>query len=439
MTARAAPGLCFDARWPTLLGLAFFASLSFPSLVDLPGGVTLGQLLMLAGLPVWFVAAMSRNGRIFDDAAGLSAVAVALCCALLIVWSFVSAFGVDDPFRAARPIVALTTGIALLCLVTGTVTRERLIAYVGALCFALALTSVAAIVAFAEPALKSIIFLKADRAFGFFKNPNQFGIAISTLMPVAVAMTFAAPGRRLIWAACVASLFLGLVLTGSKANLLITSLTTPLCLVLFAYISQTGPRRFAAVAGTLLACAVLGALALQVLYLLNPRALRLLDQFVVEGEATHSLVSRSVLWADSAAVFLARPVFGMGPGTSIDGLPHSHNVLLDYARTLGAPGLVLMSVKLAVILGSSAAMVLRSARAKSADLGARYLCIGLALGPVAYIASNFSSDSLGPTTSPFLYSVLFLGLAARSLLAFEDGIEARSETPASDPSPNGLP
>ena len=78
---------------------------------------------------------------------------------------------------------------------------------------------------------------------------------------------------------------------------------------------------------------------------------------------------------------------------------------------------MLISIKLAVILAVCTATILLALRSRTASLGDRYLCIGMAIGPIAYVAANLSSNSLGPTTSPFLYSVLFLGLAGRSLLA----------------------
>jgi O-antigen ligase len=407
----------YRAQLPVWLGIGFFISISFPALVGLPGGVTPGQIWMLLSLPLWFVAAINRDGMIFDDTASLASAAILLCSALLIACSLVSAYGVDVPFRAARPIVTLITAFALYFLVVGTVTRRRLLLYVSVMCFALAATNILTVAAFVEPTLADIIFQHKDRAFGFFKNPNQLGIALSTVLPVAVAMLFAARGHRLLWGACTLFLFLGLVASGSKANLLVSAVSLPFCLILFSIISFSGGKRVLMVGVTVAGCLIAGGGAVLLLSVLNPRALNLLGRVVVEGEATHSLVSRSVVWADSIDLFFANPILGSGAGTSIDGLSHSHNLVLDYARTLGVPGLVLVSIKLAVILAVCAATILLALRSKTSDLGDRYLCIGMAMGAVAYFGANLSSDSLGPTTSPFFYSVLFLGLASRSLLA----------------------
>jgi O-antigen ligase len=407
----------YQARLPAWLGIGFFAAISFPALVELPSGVTPGQLMVLACLPLWFAASINRDGMVLDEVASLASMAVLLCSIVLIACALISAYGVDVPFRAARQIVTLLTAIALYMLMVGTVTRRRLFTYVNVLCLALAATNIVTVLAFVVPTLTEVIFQGKDRAFGFFKNPNQLGIAISTVLPVAVAMLFAARRHRLPWAACVTFLLLGLMASGSKANLLVSAASLPLCLVLFSVISFSGPKRVLMVIVTVAGCLVMGALGVQLLSILNPRALSLLGEAVVEGEATPSLVTRSVVWADSFKAFRANPILGVGAGTRVHGLAHSHNLLLDYARILGVPGVVVISVKLAAIIAVCAASIRLALRSETADLGDRYLCIGTAIGPIAYIGANFSSDSLGPTTSPFFYSVLFLGLATRSLLA----------------------
>ena len=411
------PQAAYRAQLATWLGIAFFALLSIPVLVELPAGVSPGQVVMLASFPIWFAASLRRERAIFDDVGYLASIAILLCSGVLIFWALISAFHVDIPFRAARPSVSLLTAFALFFLMIGTVTPERLVTYISVLCLALTATCIVTAVAFVVPALQQVIFQDKDRAFGFFKNPNQFGIAISTVLPVAVAMLLAMRERRFLWAIAVLFLCLGLVAAGSKANLLISAITLPSCMILFSAISYSGRRRVLMIFVTAVGCVFAGALIVMVLSFLNPRALSVLNVFVLEGEATSSVVTRAVIWAESMDVFRANPILGAGAGQPIHGITHSHNVLLDYARTLGVPGLVFISIKLAAMLAVCASTIFLALRSARASLADRYLCIGMAFGPVAYIAANFSSDSLGPTTSPFLYSLLFLGLAGRGLLA----------------------
>ena len=406
----------FRASLATNLGFAYFAVLSFPWAVELPNSISPGHLVMLASFPVWYAAALARERAIFDEMAGLAARAVVACTAVLIFWCMISAFIVDDPFRAARPSVSLFTAISVCALVAGTVTRSRLSTYVTILCLTLAVTAAITILAFADPTLHSIIFRERDRAFGFFKNPNQFGIAISTVLPLALSMVFVVRRRRALWALSTVMLLLGLMATGSKANILVSSVSLSTCLILFSFITYSGPQKVIMVAATIFGCMVAGALVIMALSIINPRALSLLGEFVVEGEATHSLVGRSEIWAESIALFKANPIFGVGAGQSIHGLSHSHNIILEFARTLGVPGMVFMTIKLLVILTICSSTIWLAVRTNAANLADRYFCIGIAFGPIAYISANFSSDSLGPSTSPFMYSVLFLGLASRRLL-----------------------
>ena len=404
------------ARFATRLGLAYFALLSIPALVDLPGGVSPGQLLMLACLPLWFVTSLNRAGRTFDGTARLATLAILLCSGVLILWSLVGAFHVDVPFRVARPVVSLMTAFALVMLVVGTATRRRLEMYLSILCFALAATGVVTLVAMMEPSLKAVVFQGKDRAFGFFKNPNQFGIAISCVLPVALGMLYGRRDRQVIWLLTVATLGMALLATGSKANILVSAVILPSCLLLFSFVTYSGWQRTAMLMVTAMGCVVAGVIVVLIMSVVNPRALTLIGDVVIEGEATHSLVSRSALWAESLVRLQESPVIGVGAGQPIAGLSHSHNVVLDYARMLGVPGLVFISAKIVVILAVCASSILLAILTTDARLADRYLIIGTALGPIAYIGANFSSDSLGPTTSPFLYSVLFLGLASRSLV-----------------------
>jgi O-antigen ligase len=405
------------AAFATALGVVFFALLSVPDKVELRDGMTIAQLFFMGSLPFWLAAYLQRSGTVFDPEARLASFAVLLLAGLLILWSILSAFGVENGIRAARPIIALLTAFVIYVLMIGTVTNDRLRLYITVLVGALVLTGIVVIVATFEPSLRSLVYeVGKDRSRGFFKNENQFGIAISTVLPMALGMLFSNRGSRMFWVFCIAILLLSLQLSGSKANLLIMGLTLPTILVLFAFVSYDGMKRIGMIALTIGGCLFFGALAIFILSVLNPRALYILTNVVVEGETTGSLLSRAEVWEQSLRDLNENPLLGVGAGQPVLGLTHSHNLLLEYARTLGAPGLVFMSAMVIVILVTCGLTILRAILYKRAPLGDRRLCIALMFAPVAYLAANFSSDSLGPTTSPFLFSALFLGLAARSLL-----------------------
>lgn len=408
-----------SGRFAAGLGVVFFGLCSVPTLVALPGGeVTGAHMLMLLSLPVWFAAALSRGATVLDPLGRFMATAIIACCAALIFLAFLSAFNVTSPFRVMRPVVALIGGPALLMLMIGTVTRERLYLYVSVICFAVAITGIMSIIAMAEPSLHARIFRGSDRAAAFFKNPNQLGIVLSTLLPVTLAMALGAERRRLLWLSAFAVMLVALMLSGSKANILISALTVPVALLFFVFVRYSGAARIVmtcmAVFGALLA----GSLLISALASLNPRALRLLEQ-ATGGEATHSLLSRGTLWDESIALFLENPVLGVGAGQPI-GYPHSHNLVIDFARTLGMPGLTFIVLIILSALIACTALIVLAIQSRVRPIQDRFLCIGLALGPVAYLLSNMSSDSLGPTTSPYFFATLMMGLVARSLLSKPD-------------------
>lgn len=399
------------------LGLAFFALCALPSLIALPGGeVTGGHTLMLLSLPVWFAAVLNRGHPVLDPLGRFAASAILACTIALIILAFLSAFTAEVPFRIMRPVVGLLAGPALLMLMIGTATRDRLYLYVSVLCLTIAATGALTILATAEPSLHARVFRGTDRASGFFKNPNQFGMVLTTILPVTFAMTLGAKKRRFLWLSAFAIMVVALMLSGSKTSILTSSVALFLMLLLYVFIRYSGPARVTMTIMSVFGALLTGSLLVIALANLNPRALRLLNQAIVEGEATHSLVSRSTLYRDSIELFMSNPLLGVGAGQLISGYPHSHNLILDYARTLGVPGVTFLLLLLIAVLVASVALVLLALRSREHPLQDRLFCTGLAIGPVAYLVTNMSSDSLGPTTSPYFFSTLALGLVARQLL-----------------------
>ncbi|TPE49145.1 O-antigen ligase family protein [Amaricoccus solimangrovi] len=408
--------------WAYRLGCLFVLLLCFPSLPELPGGTSLALLLMLACLPIWYQAARLRQAPLLDPLAARASAVILGCLMFLILWSIISVFDAAVPFRAARHLASQMAGIALFLLVLGTVTSRRLPVYLDIACFGLALTSALSFVGYSHPLLREMIFRGSDRSSGFFKNPNQYGMVISALLPVLMALILTTRQRRRTRILCWALLLLGLVACGSKTNLMLSSATTLGVLLVFSMIAYKGAKRIWMALASVLGCVTLVGAVAGLLMTFNPRALRLMLTFLSQDKELASLESRDLLWKNSIDEFLADPVLGQGAGQEItifgynDFVPHSHNVLLDYLRTLGAPGFVAMLALLGAALLLCGHTLLRAFRARGARLEHRMLCVGLAIGAMAYVAANMSSDSIGPSTSPFFWLVLFLTAAARRLM-----------------------
>ncbi len=409
----------YEARLPFLLGCAYLVLIYFPGLGELPGGLTSAHAVMFASLPFWFGAAATRQAVVLDRTAAMGTGLMMSCVAFLICWAFLSVLGSGTPLQSGRTITTLVAAFASFFLVLGTVTRGRLGTFVGVLCLALAFTCLMSFIAYFEPHLRTTIFKGTDRASGFFKNPNQFGMAISTLLPVAAAVLLGGAGRRLIWLGCSTVLLLGLVMSGSKMNLMISTATLVFMLCSYSAVAYSGGKRILMIALSLAATGVLLLANIILLSILNPRALRLLQSLAADDEELQSLSARHALWQESLEQFERDPVFGQGAGHPLEGVhsnqlvTHSHNVLLDYLRTMGTPGFLGVAIVLLTVLILSLSSIRLAFRARGSSAKDRLLCIGLATGSIAYITANFSSDSMGPSTSPFFWVVLFLGLAAR--------------------------
>lgn len=430
------PIYVYDAAFPAFLGYVFVALICFPALGDLPGGMSIAHGVMFASIPFWFTAASTRNALVLDPGAAFGVAIILACITFLTLWAFLSVMDIGSPIRAGRMIVTLVAGLSIFFMFVGTLTTARIDTFVRVLCAALALTCLLSVIAYFVPALNGIIFNGTDRASGFFKNPNQFGMAISTVVPVAAAALLGQRERRWRWLACVLLLLLGLALSGSKTNLAISSATLVFLFWAYAVVGFSGWARMRMMVVSLFGAVALVIGNITLLWYFNPRALNLLRDMVSRDAEIRSFSTREELWHLSIAQFHDDPIFGRGAGQPLEAsyadqlVTHSHNLLLDYLRTIGAPGFGVLLILLLTVLVLSMTSMLAAANARNAPLRHRMLCIGLATSPVAYIGANFSSDSMGPSTSPFFWTVVFLGLSSRLLLR-----SGRRDTFRPDPAP----
>lgn len=421
LAIRAPMPIVYPLQLPVALACTFLLALPFPGFADLPAGVSFALMTMLVASPVWFVAARARNTPF--DLASTRAISIILSCAgFLIVWSLLSALGTPAPLRASRYIATLIAAFAVYFLVRSTVTRARIILYVDLLAAGLAATSAISLLAYQIDGLHEIIFRGTDRAAGFFKNPNQFGMAISTTIPAVMALLLADARRRPFRVACLSLMLLGLVASGSKTNLLLAWGAMLAVLCGHSLIYHTGGRRIAMLVLYLIGSLLIAGLGIFALSILNPRALVIMSEFFSGDGNVDSLMTRSFLWTYSFDQFMADPILGQGAGQRIDifyreaDVSHSHNVLIDYMRTLGAPGLLAVTVMIGAVVTINLLSMAGALRSKSGSPPPRLICLGLSLCCVNYVAANMSSDSFGPSTSPFFWIFAYLSFASRSLM-----------------------
>ncbi|MEO8243760.1 MAG: O-antigen ligase family protein [bacterium] len=407
---------------PFVLAVVFISALPFPGLFSVLEGASLALVTMLVSMLVWYAAARARNSP-FDPTASLAIRVVMVCAGFLIVWSLLSTFGAAAPLRASRYIATLVAAFAIYFLVRSTVTRSRLTLYVDILAVGLAVTAAISLLAYEVHSLHSIIFKGTDRAAGFFKNPNQYGMAISTTMPAVMALLLAERQRRLLRLVCLVLMFLGLVASGSKTNFLLAWASVFGMVLSHSWIFNTGTRRVGMLVLSLAGSVILAGLGVVAINVLNPRALVIMAKFFSGDGEVDSLMTRGFLRAYSFDQFFADPIFGQGAGQRIDifyreaDVSHSHNVLLDYMRTLGAPGLLTVSVMICAVAIVCGVSIARALRSSSGAPAARLICLGLSTSCLSYVAANMSSDSMGPSTSPFFWLFTYLSFASRNLMS----------------------
>lgn len=395
--------------------LLLIASIWFPGATRIAG--TDGSLSFLMALfcAVIGIASYGEMTRRIHRTEAALAAGVLATSGLIIILSLASMLYSDNPMRVMRAIFAHIFGFATIPAIAAIAVRPNGAVVVDRLVSAMVVMSVAT-------ALLVIVGLGgakfADRAEGFFKHANQLGIALSAGLPLVAAKLVSARRHRLVLAGCLIAVLLGLVKSGSKTNFVVGVAGLGLFFALYAaYLVVRRKRPLTVIAGVVAAPLVLQS-AVVLLQALNPRAYRLIMTQLSGGEA-HSMVSRERLWAISIDLGLAHPFTGVGAGQPIgDIAPHSHNLFIEYFRTLGVPGVALITVLVLLIgiylMKAVFPTVMGQGNARQAT-GINVMVLGTAVCVWNYLVANQMSDSFGPSTAPFLWIPLALLIAYRNL------------------------
>lgn len=395
--------------------LLLVASIWFPGATRIAG--TDGSLSFLLAL---FCAAISIASygevakRVHRSEATLAA-ALLTTAGLIIILSLMSMLYTGSPMRTMRAVFAQLFGFATIPTIAALSARPNGSATVDRIVSAMIVMSVATSF-LVIVGLGSANF--ADRAAGFFKHANQLGIAMSAALPLVAARLVISRKHRLLLLGCLVAVLLGLVKSGSKTNFVVGVIGLGLFFALYAiYLAARKQRPLAIIAGAVTAPLLLQA-ALFVLQSLNPRAYRLLTIQLSGGE-THSIVSRERLWSMSIDLGLAHPFTGVGAGQPLGGIaPHSHNLFVEYFRTLGVPGVALITVMTLLVMICMINAVIGTVIGKSRSTYAtdtNVMVLGTSVCVWNYLVANQMSDSFGPSTAPFFWIPLALLIAYRNM------------------------
>ncbi|TIV69457.1 MAG: O-antigen ligase family protein [Mesorhizobium sp.] len=393
--------------------LLLIVSIWFPTRIAGTDG-SLSFLLALFCAVLSIVPYAETTRRLHRTDAALAA-AVLTMSAFIMILSLMSALYADNPIRTMRAVFAQVFGFAVIPTIAVIAARPRgfeAIDRIGmAMVIMVAVTSCLVAVGLGDARF-------ADRAEGYFKHANQLGIALSAGLPLVAAKLVASRRHRILLSGCLLAGLLGLVKSGSKTNFVLGVAGLGTFFGLYSIYLVIRKQRPVTVIAGMVAAPILFQASLATLEFLNPRAYRLLTLQLSGGEA-HSIVSRQRLWSISIDLGLTHPFMGVGAGQWVEDIaPHSHNLFIDYFRTLGVPGVGLVLIVVVLVVAYLVCAILHTLVDKGRGEQAtevNVMVLGTSVAVWNYLVANQMSDSFGPSTAAFFWLPLALLLVYRGM------------------------
>ncbi len=241
----------------------------------------------------------------------------------------------------------------------------------------------------------------AGLAQGFVRHPNQFAI----LLPSVIVLTiFLSVKKCLIYAPILILTFSALMLTGSKANIIISLALTVVLVpyLISAQVAQTsGIYNYVALILLILFVVIGSYVAFGVMLHRRSRILVALQNALANPTVASVGEGRLNIWLESWRIFKGNYLTGVGAGTlkNYIGTSHAHNILLDIAAKAGILGVIPM---VALISRSFyRALVNVVTKVQNVQHWWMFVCWSFVL--LAYLASNMISDSFGAGTVGLLW------------------------------------
>jgi O-antigen ligase len=337
---------------------------------------------------------------------------------LLLLMAFLAVLSLqnsDEPFRSFRVIFPCLVPFLLFAhfMVLGFVSRRHLLGSVRILLVAAFLLSVLPFLAsYAVPPLKGIVW-EEYRLRGFFQVSIQHGIALGTMVPLMVAEYVMQ--KRLVLRIVLLALLLLLAYTtfraGSKTSM---SIGFAMGLVTYAVLkirSQSALRSLGMFFGIGFLGLFLSLYGLDLAEKLEPETGEKLRNIVEGGAATYQSVQvRRNLWQLALEEGKAHWLVGAGAGKVLLGYPHAHNLVIDYFKNIGLFGAVAVAALCLIILFRAGRKTLAMLSRGGDDEEKRIFACYMAA--VVYVLANQMSDSFGPSTIGFLWSVYLVAVIA---------------------------
>ncbi|MFK7994599.1 MAG: O-antigen ligase family protein [Granulosicoccus sp.] len=435
MNDRSIPGTFqHSAYWVLLVVFNLFIVVSWMPRITTIGSTDIGISALLLAIMVPLLLVMPSQTQP-DEQARHMGLAVLACLAFVIFWGYLGMYRLDNPLRAGRLLLSLGQGIILILVVTRLLSPKAVQFSLCVCCLMLVGVGLLSLYGYLGGKPVTLTYLQRDRSSGLFKNPNQYGMIASMAVPFAAAYFFQYK-RRWLAVMLLLAAWLALLMAASKTNMVIALLVMLMTLAHGLLSARRG----------ILLLLVIPAISasiwfggLPVLEFFNPRAATIIQGMLGGGTGESNTVDqRMELWHYSVNVMQNSPWFGEGTGQKIDVITqthsHSHNVFLDLGRTVGIPGLIGSLVFMLITAWLAFRTLVRVSRIpphEGAFMHGRAVLIGAAFAAVSYMLSNQMSDSLGPSTSVFLWLSLGLLIKRHELLFSWPGAQSRRFNPAS--------
>ena len=375
--------------------------------------------LLLVGTFGAMALAFRRVPRISAGNAALGYMLVVYGCLVVSASALLSAISARDPIDAysyaLRFILGAILVVAVPAFAIDRAGRARWIT--KSLILGGTASSLLALIGYWLPVIGASTIGVGRRAESLFDHPNQFGMVVLALFPLALAYALEAPKRPLRWLVC-GAIASGVVLSGSFVNTLLLVAGTAL-LLFSVYSNSLSLRRV--VLGQTAILLLAGSIALigpDRLAAASPRVAGMLSAVQASGDLSARLPSvdeRLGLYRTALETWREHPLLGVGADnahhylTRPSGTPisHAHNMFINAALSTGIIGLLALAV-LAIgwVLTAFQLLTLRIAKASDALLSKG---VGTAL--ILLFLSNQSSDSLSGTVIYPLWALLGIAFA----------------------------
>jgi len=411
------------------LFLGWCALAWMPQITSLGGSdIGLAQIVMVA--IVFCLWRIEHFGSVGVKAYGVRLLIYA-CCVFMIGWAALALFNISELLGSGRLFLSLFQGLVVLYLVTAVLSLDTLKRSFQ-LCAGMAVLSVLLCV-FAQfnSGLEALLFNGTGSAVGLFKNSSQFGLVLAMAVPAAVLLFFS--GRHtMLSVILLVSLFWGLDLSGSKTNIVVL-----VGMLFFVVLFAVAASRHRIVLSLTFACLAIFVLitGFPLLEVINPRVNAIVQEFITHGGSGEDAVKqRNFLWDYSINAIANHPFFGEGQGLGFlangELTDHSHNVFLNYGRTVGIPA----AVSMFIVLVASLVFVFRTLKMvmSKPQTMSIVLLAGACFSIITYIVSIQMSDSFGSVSSFFFWLSLGLVLRRRELIMPENVFDSLVASESTD-------